>query len=51
MTDKRPDSGLGKDLIGLEGLSAETIRAILDTAEPFKEISERPIKTSSPTRK
>lgn len=36
--------GLGKDLIGLETLSADTIRAILDTAEPFKEISERPIK-------
>lgn len=35
---------LGKDLIGLERLSAEQIRAILDTAEPFKEISERPIK-------
>ena len=37
-------AGLGKDLIGLEGLSGETIRAILDTAEPFKEISERQIK-------
>ena len=35
---------LGKDLIGLEPLSAEQIRAILDTAEPFKEISERAIK-------
>jgi aspartate carbamoyltransferase catalytic subunit len=35
---------LGKDLIGLEGLSAEQIRTILDTAEPFKEISERRIK-------
>lgn len=35
---------LGKDLIGLEGLSAEQIRMILDTAEPFKEISERRIK-------
>ena len=34
----------GKDLIGLEPLSAEQIRAILDTAEPFKEISERRIK-------
>ncbi|MGW8283052.1 MAG: aspartate carbamoyltransferase catalytic subunit [Gemmatimonadota bacterium] len=44
MNDKRPDSGLGKDLIGLETLSADTIRAILDTAEPFKEISERAIK-------
>jgi aspartate carbamoyltransferase catalytic subunit len=38
------DTALGKDLIGLEGLSAAQIRAILDTAEPFKEISERLIK-------
>ena len=44
MSDKRPDSGLGKDLIGLETLSGDTISAILDTAEPFKEISERAIK-------
>ncbi len=36
--------GLGKDLIGLENVEGDTIRAILDTAEPFKEISERPIK-------
>jgi aspartate carbamoyltransferase catalytic subunit len=35
---------LGKDLVGLEDLSGEQIRAILDTAEPFKEISERAIK-------
>jgi aspartate carbamoyltransferase catalytic subunit len=35
---------LGKDLVGLEYLDAEQIRAILDTAEPFKEISERAIK-------
>jgi len=35
---------LGKDLTGLEPLTAEQIRAILDTAEPFKEISERAIK-------
>ena len=35
---------LGKDLVGLERLSAEQIRGILDTAEPFKEISERQIK-------
>jgi aspartate carbamoyltransferase catalytic subunit len=34
----------GKDLVGIEELSAEQITAILDTAEPFKEISERPIK-------
>jgi aspartate carbamoyltransferase catalytic subunit len=35
---------LGKDLIGLEHLSAEQIHLILDTAEPFKEVSERAIK-------
>ena len=35
---------LGKDLLGLEGLTREQIIGILDTAEPFKEISERPIK-------
>ncbi len=37
-------ASLGKDLIGLEGLSGDQIRMILDTAEPFKEISERRIK-------
>ncbi|HEV8148961.1 MAG TPA: aspartate carbamoyltransferase catalytic subunit [Gemmatimonadales bacterium] len=37
-------STLGKDLVGLEFLSAEQIRLILDTAEPFKEVSERAIK-------
>ncbi len=37
-------SPLGKDLIGLEELSGDQIRSILDTAEPFKEISERRIK-------
>jgi aspartate carbamoyltransferase catalytic subunit len=31
-------------LLGLEPLSADQIRLILDTAEPFKEISERAIK-------
>ena len=35
---------LGKDLVGLEPLDADRIRMILDTAEPFKEISERTIK-------
>ncbi len=35
---------LGKDLVGLEPLTPEQILAILDTAEAFKEISERPIK-------
>ncbi|HEY7685759.1 MAG TPA: aspartate carbamoyltransferase catalytic subunit [Gemmatimonadales bacterium] len=37
-------SALGKDLVGLEYLTADQIRLILDTAEPFKEVSERPIK-------
>jgi aspartate carbamoyltransferase catalytic subunit len=35
---------LGKDLVGLEHLEPEQIAAVLDTAEPFKEISERAIK-------
>jgi aspartate carbamoyltransferase catalytic subunit len=39
-----PATFLGKDLIGLERLEARQIEAILDTAEPFKEISERTIK-------
>lgn len=37
-------SALGKDLLALEPLTADQIRLILDTAEPFKEISERAIK-------
>ena len=39
-----PAAPLGKDLVGLEGLGADQINTILDTAEPFKEISERRIK-------
>ena len=35
---------LGKDLLGLGDLSAGQIRLILDTAGPFKEVSERQIK-------
>lgn len=35
---------LGKDLLGLDELSADQIRLILDTAVPFKEVSERQIK-------
>jgi aspartate carbamoyltransferase catalytic subunit len=35
---------LGKDLLGLEDLTREQIIGILDTAEPFKEISNRNIK-------
>ncbi len=37
-------ASLGKDLTGLESLSRDQIQLILDTAEPFKEVSERPIK-------
>ena len=37
-------TSLGKDLVGLEELDADQIRTILDTAEPFKEVSERTIK-------
>jgi aspartate carbamoyltransferase catalytic subunit len=37
-------AALAKDLVGLEHLTAEQIELILDTAEPFKEVSERPIK-------
>jgi aspartate carbamoyltransferase catalytic subunit len=42
--EEEPARPLGKDLIGLEELDADQIRTILDTAEPFKEISERRIK-------
>ena len=37
-------SSLGKDLVGLETLTREQLLTVLDTAEPFKEISERRIK-------
>ena len=40
----RTAPSLGKDLVGLERLEPDQISAILDTAEPFKEISERWIK-------
>jgi aspartate carbamoyltransferase catalytic subunit len=40
----QPATFLGKDLVGLEQLSGEQISALLDTSEPFKEISERAIK-------
>lgn len=45
-----PAPTLGKDLLGLESLSADQIRLILDTAEPFKEVSERPIKKTPALR-
>jgi len=35
---------LGKDLLGLEPLTREQIQLVLDTAVPFKEVSERVIK-------
>jgi aspartate carbamoyltransferase catalytic subunit len=37
-------SPLGKDLLGLEQLTAEQITLVLDTAQPLREISERAIK-------
>jgi aspartate carbamoyltransferase catalytic subunit len=37
-------NSLGKDLLGLAGLSAEQILLVLDTAIPFREISLRQIK-------
>lgn len=33
-----------KDLLGIESLGADEIQLILDTAEGFKEVSERPVK-------
>jgi aspartate carbamoyltransferase catalytic subunit len=44
MTGPHEERPLGKDLVGLEPLSGEQILTVLDTAEPFKEISERRIK-------
>lgn len=35
---------LDKDLLGIEHLAASQIELVLDTAEPFKEVSERAIK-------
>jgi len=37
-------SALGKDLLDLESLTPDQIKLVLDTAVPFKEISERAIK-------
>ncbi len=37
-------SALGKDLVGLEGVTKEQIQTVLDTAEWFKDVSERRIK-------
>ncbi len=45
-----PGQALGKDLLGLEYLTADQLRLILDTAEPFKEVSERPIKKTPALR-
>jgi aspartate carbamoyltransferase catalytic subunit len=38
------NSVLGKDLVGLESLNREQILTILDTAESFKDVSERKVK-------
>jgi aspartate carbamoyltransferase catalytic subunit len=37
-------ASIGKDLLDLESLTADQIRLVLDTAEPFREVSERKIK-------
>jgi aspartate carbamoyltransferase catalytic subunit len=39
-----PSVSLGADLTGIANLSREQIELILDTAEHFREVSERPIK-------
>jgi aspartate carbamoyltransferase catalytic subunit len=44
MAQELVNPALGKDLLGLEELTREQIVAILDTAEAFKEISERPVR-------
>jgi len=44
MAQELVNPALGKDLLGLEELTREQITAILDTAEAFKEISERPVR-------
>jgi aspartate carbamoyltransferase catalytic subunit len=40
----RTQALLSKDLLGIEHLSPDEITLILDTAEGFKEVSERPVK-------
>ena len=42
--NKKKIKWVHKDLLGLEGLSKEELELILDTAESFREISEREIK-------
>jgi len=44
MAQELVNPSLGKDLLGLEELTREQITAILDTAERFKEISDRPVR-------
>jgi len=44
MAQELVNPALGKDLLGLEELTREQILSILDTAEAFKEISERPVR-------
>jgi len=40
-----PATGLrGKDLVGIDPLSAGEIQLLLDTAEQMREVAERPIK-------
>jgi aspartate carbamoyltransferase catalytic subunit len=44
MAQELVNPSLGKDLLGLEELTREQIVAILDTAEAFKEIGDRPVR-------
>ncbi|HKP74423.1 MAG TPA: aspartate carbamoyltransferase catalytic subunit [Longimicrobiaceae bacterium] len=44
MAQELVNPALGKDLLGLEELTREQILSILDTAEAFKQISERPVR-------
>src|SRR5947208_2733910 len=44
MTDAPPIRWIRKHLLGLEELSADEIRFVLDTADSFKEVSTRSIK-------
>ncbi|MFL5539375.1 MAG: aspartate carbamoyltransferase catalytic subunit [Longimicrobiaceae bacterium] len=44
MAQELVNPALGKDLLGLEELTREQILSILDTAEAFKEISDRPVR-------
>ncbi|HLE84247.1 MAG TPA: aspartate carbamoyltransferase, partial [Thermoanaerobaculia bacterium] len=44
MAEPAPAPWTRKDLLGIAELSAAEIRLILDTAESFREVAQRPIK-------